>query len=138
LACFSGAKVLEIGTGSGYQSAVLVALGVELYTIERQNELFKKTSLFLPKMGFRPKKMIFGDGYKGFPEKAPYDGIIVTAGAPFVPKALLEQLAVGARLVIPIGEDTQIMTVFKRVSASKFEKMEYGECRFVPLLAQKN
>ena len=138
LACFSGAKVLEIGTGSGYQSAVLVALGVELYTIERQNELFKKTSLFLPKMGFRPKKMIFGDGYKGFPEKAPYDGIIVTAGAPFVPKALLEQLAVGARLVIPIGEGTQIMTVFKRVSASKFEKMEYGECRFVPLLAQKN
>jgi protein-L-isoaspartate(D-aspartate) O-methyltransferase len=129
---------LEIGTGSGYQSAVLVALGVELYTIERQNELFKKTSLFLPKMVFRPKKMIFGDGYKGFPEKAPYDGIIVTAGAPFVPKALLEQLAVGARLVIPIGEGTQIMTVFKRVSASKFEKMEYGECRFVPLLAQKN
>ncbi len=113
-------------------------MGATVYTIERQNELFKKTSLFLPKMGFRPKKMIFGDGYKGFPEKAPYDGIIVTAGAPFVPKALLEQLAVGARLVIPIGEGTQIMTVFKRVSASKFEKMEYGECRFVPLLAQKN
>ncbi|MDA8650839.1 protein-L-isoaspartate(D-aspartate) O-methyltransferase [Flavobacteriaceae bacterium] len=138
LECFSGARVLEIGTGSGYQSAVLVALGIELYTIERQNILFKKTSLLLPKMGFRPKKMIFGDGYKGWPEKAPYDGIIVTAGAPFVPKPLLEQLKVGGRLVIPLGEDNQIMTVFRRISPSKFEKLEYGPCRFVPLLAQKN
>ena len=80
-------KVLEIGTGSGYQTAVLLELNAEVYTIERQRELFKKTSLFLPKLGYKPKKFIFGDGYKGLPEQAPFDKIIVTAGAPFVPKA---------------------------------------------------
>src|SRR5690625_4060697 len=87
-----GDKVLEIGTGSGYQAAVLLELGVELYTIERQNKLFKKAQRFLPKLGYRPKKMIFGDGYIGNEEDAPYDGIIVTAGAPFIPKPLLRQL----------------------------------------------
>ena len=85
----NGDKILEIGTGSGYQTAVLLELGAEVYTIERQHELFKKTSLFLPKIGYMPKKFIFGDGYKGFKEKAPFDKIIVTAGAPFLPKALL-------------------------------------------------
>src|SRR5690606_34014604 len=94
-----GDKVLEIGTGSGYQAAVLLELGVILYTIERQNELFKKTNLLLPKIGYRPKKMIFGDGYKGLEEEAPFDGIIVTAGAPFVPEPLLAQLKVGGKLV---------------------------------------
>lgn len=91
----SGDKVLEIGTGSGYQCAVLLEMGVQVYTIERQNELFKKASLFLPKIGYRPKKMVFGDGYKGLPEFAPFDGIVVTAGAPFVPKPLLAQLKIG-------------------------------------------
>jgi protein-L-isoaspartate(D-aspartate) O-methyltransferase len=138
LQCAAGQKILEIGTGSGYQSAVLVALGVQLYTIERQNELFKKSSLLLKKMGFNPKKLIFGDGYKGYPEQAPYDGIIVTAGAPFVPMPLLAQLKVGGRLVIPLGEKEQIMTVFKRVSEKKFDKSTYGPCKFVPLLANKN
>ncbi len=133
-----GHKILEIGTGSGYQSAVLVALGVELYTIERQNELFKKASLQLRKMGFKPKQMIFGDGYNGHSEQAPYDGIIVTAGAPFVPKPLLSQLNIGGRLVIPLGDKDQIMTLFVRVSQNKFEKSTFGSCKFVPLLADKN
>lgn len=133
-----GDKVLEIGTGSGYQAAVLLELGVTLYTIERQNELFKKTNLFLPKIGYRPKKMIFGDGYKGLEEEAPFDGIIVTAGAPFVPEPLLAQLKVGGKLVIPVGEDVQIMTVFTRRSEQEFEKEEFGEFRFVPMLEDKN
>ena len=133
-----GDTVLEIGTGSGYQSAVLLEMGITVYTIERQNELFKKTSRFLPKIGYRPKKMIFGDGYKGLPEFAPFDGIVVTAGAPYVPKPLLAQLKVGGKLVIPVGEDVQIMTGFTRTSDTHFEKNEYGEFRFVPLLEDKN
>lgn len=133
-----GDKVLEIGTGSGYQAAVLLEIGTILFTIERQNELFKKTKLFLPKLGYKPKRIIFGDGYKGLEEEAPFDGIIVTAGAPFVPQPLLAQLKVGGRLVIPVGEDVQIMTVFTRKSDSEFEKEEFGEYRFVPMLEDKN
>jgi len=133
-----GDKVLEIGTGSGYQCAVLLEMGIEVYSIERQNELFKKTKLFLPKLGYRPKKLIFGDGYIGFKEEAPYDGIVVTAAAPFVPKPLLSQLKVGGRLVIPVGEESQIMTVFTRTSSTEFKKEEFGEFRFVPLLEDKN
>lgn len=133
-----GAKVLEIGTGSGYQAAVLLELGVELYTIERQNELFKKTSRFLPKIGYKPKKFVFGDGYKGLPQQAPFDGIIVTAGAPFVPKPLLAQLAIGGRLVIPVGDEVQEMWVYTRESSTEFKKKAYGSFRFVPLLGDKN
>lgn len=133
-----GDKVLEIGTGSGYQAAVLLEIGTILFTIERQNELFKKTKLFLPKLGYKPKRIVFGDGYKGLEEEAPFDGIIVTAGAPFVPQPLLAQLKVGGRLVIPVGEDVQIMTVFTRKSDSEFEKEEFGEYRFVPMLEDKN
>jgi len=133
-----GDKVLEIGTGSGYQTAVLLEIGIVVYSIERQNELFKKTKLFLPKLGYRPKKLIFGDGYKGLTAEAPFDGIVVTAGAPFVPKPLLAQLKVGGRLVIPVGDESQIMTVYTRKSAKEFDKKEYGEFRFVPLLEDKN
>ena len=93
-----GDKILEIGTGSGYQTAVLCELGAKVFSIERQLELFKKTSNFLPKLGYRAKKLIFGDGYKGLKEEAPFDSIIVTAGAPFVPKPLLNQLKIGGRL----------------------------------------
>lgn len=131
-------KILEIGTGSGYQTAILLHLKTKVYTIERQLELFKKTSIFFDKMGYRPKKFIFGDGYKGLPEEAPFDGIIVTAGAPEVPKALMAQLKVGGRLVIPIGIDEQIMTLYLRKSEKEFEKKEYGSFRFVPLLENKN
>lgn len=133
-----GDKILEIGTGSGYQAAVLLEMGAALFTIERQNELFKKTKLFLPKLGYKPKRLIFGDGYIGLEEEAPYDGIIVTAGAPFVPNPLLAQLKVGGRLVIPVGDNVQIMTVFTRKSDTEFEKEEHGEFRFVPLLESKN
>jgi len=131
-------KVLEIGTGSGYQTAVLCELGAKVYSIERQQELFKKTSKFLPRLGYRAKKLIFGDGYKGWVEQAPYKSIIVTAGAPFVPKPLLAQLEIGGRLVIPVGENVQIMTLFVRTGLKAFEKTEFGEFRFVPLLEDKN
>ena len=138
LAISPGNSVLEIGTGSGYQTAVLLELGAEVYTIERQHELFKKTSLFLPKLGYNPKKFIFGDGYKGLKEKAPFDKIIVTAGAPFVPKPLLAQLNVGGMLLIPIGDKKQIMTLFHRKSPKEFEKQELGDFAFVPMLEEKN
>ncbi|MBT4778892.1 MAG: protein-L-isoaspartate(D-aspartate) O-methyltransferase [Polaribacter sp.] len=131
-------KVLEIGTGSGYQTAVLLELKAAVFSIERQQELFKKTSLFLPKLGYIPKKFIFGDGYKGLPEQAPFDKIIVTAGAPFVPKPLLSQLKVGGMLLIPVGDTTQIMTLFIRKSAKEFEKQELGDFAFVPMLEKKN
>ncbi len=133
-----GDKILEIGTGSGYQTAILCVLGAKVYSIERQLELFKKTSKFLPKLGYRAKKIVFGDGYKGLPEEAPFDGIIVTAGAPTVPKPLLDQLQIGGRLVIPIGVDSQVMTLFIRESDTEFTKQEFGEFRFVPLLENKN
>ena len=133
-----GDKVLEIGTGSGYQTAVLVALQAEVYSIERQHELFKKTSLFFPKIGYRPKKLIFGDGYKGFPEKAPFDKVIVTAGAPYIPKALMAQLKGGGKLLIPVGDLTQTMTLLIRTSPKKFEKHELGDFTFVPMLQKKN
>lgn len=131
-------KILEIGTGSGYQTAVLCHMGATVYTIERQNELFKKTNLFLPKIGVRPKKVIFGDGYKGLPEYAPYDAILVTAGAPFIPEPLMAQLKIGGKLIIPLGYEEQIMTQLVRKNQSQFEKTEFGNFRFVPLLEDKN
>jgi protein-L-isoaspartate(D-aspartate) O-methyltransferase len=134
----SGDKILEIGTGSGYQTAVLCVLGAHVYSIERQLELFKKTSQFLPKIGYVAKRLIFGDGYKGLQEEAPFDSIIVTAGAPFVPKALLAQLKVGGRLVIPVGDEDQIMTLYIRKGPKEFEKHELGNFKFVPLLENKN
>ena len=133
-----GDKILEIGTGSGYQTAVLCELGAKVYSIERQNELFKKTSKFLPKLGYRAKKLIFGDGYIGLKEEAPFDGIIVTAGAPYVPKPLLSQLKIGGRLVIPVGDDVQVMTMFIRKGPKEFDQEEFGDFRFVPLLGDKN
>jgi protein-L-isoaspartate(D-aspartate) O-methyltransferase len=133
-------KVLEIGTGSGYQTAVLCTMGAKVYSVERQNELFKSTSLLLPKLGIRPKHLSFGDGYKGLPNYAPFDSIIVTAGAPMIPKPLMAQLKIGGRLVIPVGgeNEAQIMTLLVRKSETQFEKHEFGNFRFVPLLENKN
>lgn len=131
-------KILEIGTGSGYQTAVLCVLGAKVYSVERQNELFKITSVLLPKLGIRPKHLSFGDGYKGLPNHAPFDSIIVTAGAPIIPKPLMAQLKIGGRLVIPLGENEQVMTMLIRKNETQFEKHEFGEFRFVPLLENKN
>lgn len=133
-----GDKVLEIGTGSGYQTAVLCELGAQVYGIERQNVLYKRTKRFLEKIGYRPKYLSFGDGYKGLPQFAPFDKIIVTCGAPKIPTALLNQLIIGGRMVIPLGSDPQIMTLFIRESAKKIRKEEFGEFRFVPMLHEKN
>ncbi|POS02852.1 protein-L-isoaspartate(D-aspartate) O-methyltransferase [Flavobacterium croceum] len=131
-------KILEIGTGSGYQTAVLVAMGAKVFSVERQKELFKTTSLLLPKMGIKPKHLSFGDGYKGLPQYAPFDSVIVTAGAPVIPQALMAQLKIGGRLVIPVGEQEQIMTMLIRKNETQFEKHEFGEFKFVPLLENKN
>jgi len=131
-----GDKVLEIGTGSGYQTAVLIELKAEVYSIERQKELYEKTRKFLPKLGYVAKKLSFGDGYIGWEEYAPFDKILVTAGAPFVPKPLLSQLKVGGRLVIPVGEDVQTMTLYIRKGEKEFEKHELGQFRFVPMLKE--
>ncbi len=131
-----GEKVLEIGTGSGYQSCVLLELGAKLYTIERQIELHNKTRVLFRKLNYNPKTF-YGDGYKGLPAYAPFDKILVTAGAPHIPEALKEQLKVGGMLVIPVGFDEQIMTAVIRTSESEFETIEYGSFRFVPMLKDK-
>lgn len=133
-------KILEIGTGSGYQTAVLCLLGAKVYSVERKNELFKKTKNLLSKLSINviPKLLYFGDGYKGLPDYAPFDGIIVTAGAPSIPQALMSQLKIGGRLVIPVGENEQIMTLLVRKNETQFEKTEFGDFKFVPLLENKN
>lgn len=131
-------KVLEIGTGSGYQTAVLLGLTPYVYTVERQQELFKKTQRLFSQLNLRPKKNVFGDGYKGLPDTAPYDRIIVTAGAPEVPKELLQQLVVGGKLVIPVGVIEQVMFRFTKTSEKTFDKESFGNFRFVPLLNDKN
>ena len=133
-----GVKVLEIGTGSGYQTAVLCHMGAVVYSIERQHELFRTSLKRLPALGFKTKKLIFGDGYKGYPDKAPFDRIIVTAGAPFIPEALLAQLAIGGIMVIPVGKENQKMTVITRTSNADFEQLVLGNFKFVPLLGNKN
>ena len=133
-----GDRILEIGTGSGYQCAVLLEMRAQVYTIERQNELFKKTSRLFRKLNYRPKKFNFGDGYKGMPDQAPFDSIIVTCGAQEIPNALLGQLKIGGRMVIPVGDEPQIMTLITRNTESDFTKKTFGEFRFVPFLDGKN
>lgn len=133
-----GHKILEIGTGSGYQAAILCEMGVKVYSIERQSELFKKTKLLLQKLGYKPKKLVFGDGYKGLPDEAPFDGIIVTAAAPQIPNTLLAQLKIGGRLVIPVGVETQQMCVITRKGPAEFERQTKGKFHFVPMLENKN
>ncbi len=132
-----GDKVLEIGTGSGYQASVLVAMGAEVYTIERQKELFDFSQRIFRKIKIQPKYAIYGDGYKGFPSFEPFDRIIVTAGSSTIPKTLLKQLKIGGIMVIPLGNKNQMMTTFLRVSEKDFERMEFGDCQFVPMLERK-
>jgi protein-L-isoaspartate(D-aspartate) O-methyltransferase len=133
-----GEKVLEIGTGCGYQTAVLLEMGAKVYTIERIKSLYEKTRNFLPKIGYNTR-FFYGDGYKGLPFYAPFDKIIVTAGAPYIPKDLLSQMKENGRMIIPIGEgDEQVMTLVSRKSGTVFEKRELGKFRFVPMLNDKS
>ena len=132
-----GEKVLEIGTGSGYQASILVNLGVKLYTIERQQELYKKASRLLNNLGLKPKKTIFQDGTLGLAEHSPYDAIIVTAAAETVPKIFLDQLSVGGRLVIPVGKNSQKMIRYTKIKENKIKREVFGNFRFVPLLKNK-
>lgn len=133
-----GEKVLEIGTGCGYQTAVLVEMKAKVFSIERQKALFDKTKLFLPYIGYKSAKLIYGDGYKGLPQFAPFDKIIVTAGAPYIPNDLLSQLKVGGIMLIPIGEgESQEMIWLKKTDESKFDRKTLGSFKFVPLLQNK-
>ena len=131
-------KVLEIGTGSGYQTAILLGITSQVYTVERQQILFKKTQLLFQKMGLRPKKHLFGDGYLGYEKAAPFDRIVVTAAAPEIPRVLLNQLKIGGKLIIPLGEKDQFMMRFTRTGPNLFDKEKFGRFRFVPLLENKN
>ena len=132
-----GDKILEIGTGSGYQAAVLCEMGAKVFTIERIRELYRKTSAFLPSINYFPKKMIYGDGYQGYEKEEPFDGIIVTAGASKIPEKLLLQLKIGGRMVIPVGENTQKMVLYLKKSASEFDIENFGDFQFVPMLKNK-
>ena len=137
LAVKKGEKVLEIGTGSGYQAAVLIAMGAKLYTIERIKELYVKAKQNLDKSGYRAKYMSYGDGYQGLAQYAPFDKIIVTAAAPYVPEALVEQLKPSGKLVIPVGNQQQIMKCIQKDAMGKISETEHGIFRFVPLLTDK-
>ncbi len=131
-----GEKILEIGTGSGYQTAVLLELGAKVFSIERQKNLFDKTKLLLPSIGYEAK-LFYGDGYKGLPAFAPFDKIIVTCGAPELPELILGQLKLSGILVIPLGAKEQIMTTFVKIGDNQYHKEEFGDFRFVPMLQNK-
>lgn len=138
LAISPGEKVLEIGTGCGYQTAVLLEMGAKVYSIERQKTLYEKTKVFLPALGYRAAKLVYGDGYKGLPQFAPFDKIIVTAAAPYIPNDLLLQLRIGGLMIIPLGEgEVQEMVWLRKNSESNFDRKTMGNFRFVPLLQDK-
>ena len=131
-------KVLEVGTGSGYQAAVLSLLDAEVFTIERQRELFLKTKKFLPTLGYNCM-FVYGDGYKGMPKFAPFDKIIITCGAPFIPEDLVAQLKVGGRMVAPIGDgNIQVMHLIEKISETETRVTTHGEFLFVPMLNDKS
>lgn len=131
-------KVLEIGTGSGYQTAILMEICKNVFTIERQHRLYRKTKKLLSNLNYQSYNIFYGDGYKGLDEKQPFDKILVTAGAEEIPKKLLIQLKVGGIMVIPVGKNVQEMIVVKRISKLKFEKENHGSFKFVPLLKDLN
>ncbi len=131
-------KVLEIGTGSGYQAAILAALGAKVYTVERQEALYFQAKSLLAEMGFHTVHCFFRDGSLGLPIHAPYKKIVVTAGAPVVPEPLKQQLAIGGILVIPVGNEIQKMLKITRLSESKFQEEVLDTFRFVPFLEGLN
>ena len=134
LQVFKRAKVLEIGTGSGYQAALLSLLGARVFTIERQESLYLRARDLLRRLGLKGVRCFFRDGHKGLPEHAPFDRIIVTAGATEVPRPLLQQLKTGGLMVIPIGEQSQKMYRIKKTGETTFEKEVFDRFRFVPFL----
>ena len=138
LAVSRGIKVLEIGTGSGYQTAILCQLGAKVFSIERHKSLFQTAKLFLNQNNYRAQ-LFFGDGFNGKKVFAPYDGIIVTCGAPFVPNDLKSQLKVGGRMVIPVGEgEVQQMKLIQRLKEDDFKETNFGDFKFVPMLKNIN
>ena len=129
-----GEKVLEIGTGSGFQTCILCALGIKVFSIERQKELYLKSKKIIEQFGFTPR-LFFGDGYEGKATYAPFDKILVTCGAPEVPSALLQQLKVGGTLVIPVGDlDQQQMLRIRKTGENEFSEELFGNFSFVPML----
>ena len=133
-----GEKILEVGTGSGYQTAVLYYLKLNIFTIERNHNLFRITSKLFSKLNIRPKKFVYGDGYNGLSDNSPFDGIIVTAGCPVIPKKLLSQLKIGGKMIIPVGKESQIMTKITRFGKTEFKKETFGNFKFVPMLKNKD
>lgn len=134
-----GDKVLEIGTGSGYQTAVLVQMDAQVYTIERQENLFEFSRSILNKLNLQPHYQVFGDGFLGIEEFAPYDKILVTCGASELPISLLRQLKIGGIMVIPIGVgEEQVLNRFTKISENQLEKEEFGLYKFVPMLGDTN
>ncbi len=132
-----GDKVLEIGTGSGYQAAILCHMGADVYSVERHDELYHKAREILQELGYRPTLKL-GDGTKGWSAYAPYDGIVVTAGAPVVPDDLIKQLNIGGRLVVPVGnKESQKMVRITRVSEDSYEEEQLQQFKFVPLIGEK-
>lgn len=128
-------RILEVGTGSGYQACVLAEMGAKVYTVERVKALYERTHKFLEELGYQRIRTFLRDGNEGLPRFAPYDGILATAGATEIPDMLLKQLAVGGRLVIPVGKgDTQQMLRVTRVSEDDFKQESFGAFRFVPFL----
>lgn len=130
-------KVLEVGTGSGYQACVLMEMGMKVYTIERHRPLYIRSKKIFSDLGYKPKLVTYGDGYKGLPTYAPFDKIIVTAGAPYIPDALLAQLKIGGKLVIPVGDDIQEMKCVVKNLDGGYEEENHGAFRFVPMLFDK-
>ncbi|HZY78702.1 MAG TPA: protein-L-isoaspartate(D-aspartate) O-methyltransferase [Cyclobacteriaceae bacterium] len=129
-------KVLEIGTGSGYQACVLMEMGATVYSIEYNRTLYEKTKSLLPQLGYRTAFLSHGDGSKGLPAKAPFDKILVTAGAPVVPKALTDQLGEGGILIIPVGgREFQQMLRIRKVKGNLVEE-KFADFAFVPLLGE--
>ena len=132
-----GQKILEIGTGSGFQAAILALLGANVNTIERHQELSEKAELLLRKLGIKRVRCFFGDGYVGLPNLAPFDRILLTCGASEIPEALCKQLKIGGQMVVPVGDKVQSMYRITRTSSQSFEREQFGDFRFVPFLKGK-
>jgi protein-L-isoaspartate(D-aspartate) O-methyltransferase len=132
-----GMKILEVGTGSGYQAAVLAEMGMKVFTIERQKELYLKSQILLTTLNYRVN-FFYGDGYQGLPTYGPFDRILITAAAPEIPAALTGQLKIGGRLVVPVGDtNSQVMTLVEKLGESEYRTSQHGSFVFVPMLGGK-